>query len=166
MRSRIEIFTAFFSIIIGIKLLLESAWYIYAYNFSSILFLVMTPMISLIYQFIMGILLISSGYYLFKHDRRSVLLYKLTGTLIMLYPANQYLLTRYEVLWTDQNLYLFLIAPLGLFLYFFILQKKYRFPEKNINILKLEKVSILIGISIVLLINILFHSWNYLDRVL
>lgn len=161
-RGIAEIILSFFSIIAGIILTFHSAYLIYAYHFSSILFLFMVPMTVLISELVIGLFLASSGFYLLSNHRNQTIFYKLTGILIMLYPLNLNLLEFLRQYWSTNSLKIFIVFPLGLFLYLFMWQRKYRMSEENYKTMKRDKIKLTFVLLTYILIDALFYNWNYL----
>ena len=161
-RDIAEIIISFFSIIAGIILTYHSAYLIYAYHFTRILFLIMVPMTELISELVIGLFLAYSGFYLLSNHRKQTIFYKLTGILIMLYPFNQNLIDLLRHYWSTYSLMIFIVFPLGLFLYLFMRQQKYRLKEENYKTMKSDKIKLAFVLLTFILIDALFYNWNYL----
>jgi hypothetical protein len=161
-RSIIEIILSFLSIVAGIILTYHSAYLIYAYHFSSKLFLFMVPMTELISELVIGLFLTFSGSYMLLNHRNKTVFYKLTGMLIMLLPFNLNLLDLLRQIWWTNSLWTFVISPLGLFLYLFMRQRQYRISEDNYKTLKNDKIKLTFVFLTYILIDVLFYNWNYL----
>jgi hypothetical protein len=161
-RDVAEIILSLFSIIAGIILTYLSAYLIYAYHFSSILFLFMVPMTELISELVIGLFLASSGFYLLSQHRKQTVFYKLTGILIMLYPFNLNLLELLSQYWSTNSMRIFVVFPLGLFFYLFFRKRKYRMNEENYKIMKSDKIKLTFVFLTYILIDALFYNWNYL----
>ncbi len=161
-RDVAEIILSLFSIIAGIILTYHSAYLIYAYHFSSLLFLFMVPMTELITELVIGLFLTSSGFYLLSNHRKQTTFYKLTGILIMVYPFNQNLINLLRHYWSTYSLIIFIVFPLGLFLYLFTRKRKYRMNEVNYKAMKMDKIKLMFVLLTYILIDALFYNWNYL----
>lgn len=146
------------SLFFGLILTLNSAYYIWAYNFTGILFLFMLPVTILVSELIIGLFLTFSGYCLITSRRISVLLYKMTGILMILYPINQFILDKLDSLPFDNYLIPYLFLPFGLFLYALMHSKKYKEFDKKHKRLKSEIIKIVIGLEIFILIDVIFYS--------
>ena len=157
-----EIIIGVLSIIAGVLLTSQAVYLLYAYHFSSILFLFMVPMTELISELAIGLFLTSSGFYLLSNHRKQTIFYKLTGILIMLYPFNLNLLELLRQYWSTNSLRIFIVFPLGLFLYLFMRQQKYRMNEENFITMKSDKIKLAIVLLTFILIDALFYNWNYL----
>lgn len=155
------------TLILGITLTINSAFFIWAYNFSSILFLFMMPMTILISEFIIGLTLVFSGYYLIVNRMKSILLYKISGILIILYSINHSILTQIDnSVWHGDYKNPYFILPFGVLIILISFIPKYRSLDKKYKIINSEMVKICIGVALYLIIDILFYSWNYLDKTL
>lgn len=147
----IEYIIAIISFVSGILLIYFSTYFIYAYNFTSMLWLIMESMVILVSKLIIGILLVISTILIRK--RKGPLLYRLSGMLITLYPININL----PDLWDRNNLFdILIISPIGLLLYLFFNQKRYKQHNKLRN-----KSLLSISLLIYLIVDIIFYHWNY-----
>ena len=162
----IEKLLSIISLLFGLILTIESAYFIWAYNFSSILFFMMIPMTILVSELIIGLFLTFSGYYMIVNLRKSVLFYKMAGVLMILYPLNHFILDRLGYIWLDNYYIPYVILPFGLFLYILMYRKKNTDLDKTQKSLRLEIIKIVIGLVIFIMIDAFFCSWNYLDRIL
>lgn len=162
----IEKLISILSLVIGLILSYESIYLIYAYNFSSILFLFMIPMTSLISNLIIGLFLIYSSLNLISSNKRTTFFYKLTGILIMLHPINLNLLDYFKNDWTIRSLFILILIPFGSILYIVFNQKKYKSSEQTLTMFRYDIVKVTIGLFTFLLIDLFFWGWNYLDRIL
>lgn len=165
-RSVTEFIISFLSILVGITLIYNSAYFIYAYHFTSILFYLMLPMTTLISELIIGLFLTFSGFYLITNNRKQTFFNKLTGILIIFYTLNEISLYTLRYGWSYEYLRYLFFLPFGLFLYLFIRQKKYTILEESYHLLRSDKVKIVAGLTFFLVIDILLYSWNYTDRIL
>jgi hypothetical protein len=161
-RDVAETILSLFSILTGIILTYHSAYLIYAYHFTSILFLFMVPMTELISELAIGLFLTSSGFYLLSNHRKQTIFYKLTGILIMVYPFNQNLIDFLRHHWSTYSLIIFIVFPIGLFLFLFMLKRKYRMNEENYKTIKMDKIKLMFVLLTYILIDALFYNWNYL----
>ena len=160
-QSKIEIIVGFLSILFGFILTYVSLDFLYAYHFSSRLFLVMIHMTELVSALVIGLFLSFSGFYLLRNHSRLTVFYKLTGMLIMLYPFNLNFLEYLKEVWSTFSLMFFMVFPLGLFLFLFMRQSKYTINEGNYRILKLDKSKLTFVLLIYFLIDIIFYNWYY-----
>jgi len=165
-RNAIEIIISSISILVGVTLIYNLAYLIYAYHFTSILFYLMLPMTTLISELIIGLFLTFSGFYLLTNNRKLTLFNKLTGLLIVIYSLNQILLAQLRYEWNYDSLIYAIVLPVGVFLYLFMRQKKYTILEVSYHRLVSDKIKLTIGLSVFLMIDILFYSWDYTDRFL
>ena len=161
-RNLIEIIISLLSVFIGIILIYQSIYFIYAYNSGTVLFLFMSPMTNLISELMIGLFLTFSGFYLMTNNKKQTFFYKFTGILIMIFPLNEFLLLLIGNKVFAESLLLFIFFC-GLFLYIFIRQKKYTIHEENCHYLKQDIVKTVIAIAAFLLIDVSFYSWNYFD---
>jgi hypothetical protein len=157
-----EIIIGVLSIIAGVLLTSQTVYLLYAYHFSSILFLFKVPMTELISELVIGLFLAFSGFYLLSNHRKQTIFYKLTGILIMLYPFNLNLLEFLRQYWSTYSLMIFIVFPLGLFLYLFMRQQKYRLKEENYKTMKNDKIKLAFVLLTFTMIDALFYNWNYL----
>ncbi len=165
-RNITEVIISSLSILAGITLIYDSCYLIYAYHFTSILFLFMLPMTTLISELVIGLFLSFSGFYFLTNNRILTSFNKLTGILIVLFSLNQILLNQLRYEWTYESLMYFIVLPFGVFLYLFMKQKKYAIHEENYPRLRPDRIKIIIGLSIYLMIDVFFYSWDYMDRIL
>lgn len=154
------------SLFVGSIMCYNSVYLIYAYNFTGILFMFMTPMTSLVSNLIIGLLLICSGLNLISNNNKTTFYYKLTGILIMLFPINLNILDYLNGYWTTSSLLFLILIPIGIILYVVFDQKKYKSSEQPLNIFHLDTMKFTIGILAFLLIDIFLNNWNSLDRTL
>jgi len=154
------------SLLFGLKLTISSAYYIWAYNFSSILFLFMIPMTILVSELLIGLFMTLSGYYMIVNGEKSVFFYKMAGILMILYPLNHFILDKLDFIWLDNYFIPYLILPFGLFIYILMFRKTNTNIDKKQESFRLELVKIVLGLVIFILIDVIFCSWNYLDRIL
>jgi hypothetical protein len=157
-----EIIIGVLSIIAGVLLTSQTVYLLYAYHFSSILFFFMVPMTELISELAIGLFLTFSGFYLLSNHRKQTIFYKLTGILIMIYPLNQNLLELLRHYWSTNSLRIFIVFPLGLFLYLFMRKREYRMNEENYKTMKMDKIKLAFVLLTYILIDALFYNWNYL----
>lgn len=162
MRNIPEIIIGGFSIIGGVLLTVQTVYLLYAYHFSSILFVFMVPMIELISELVIGLFLASSGFYLLSNHREQTKFFKITGILIMLYPFNLNLLELLRHYWSTNSLRIFIVFPLGLFLYLFMRKRKYTMNEENYKAMRMDKIKLAFVLLIYSMIDALFYNWNYL----
>lgn len=139
------------SLFFGGGLTIDSAYLIWAYNFTGGLFLFMFPMTILITEFIIGLVLTFAGVYTFVNSRTSVKLYNQVGVLMILYPLNNFIM---DVCMSGYYVPIIML-PIGLFLYMLIIIDNKESNKKQIFLIY-DLFRILIGIGIFILIDVLF----------
>jgi len=150
-KTKSEYIICILSLMIGVFLIYNSTYFIYAYHFTGWLFLMMFPMITLIAWLIIGLFLVlSSMCLLLSNNLLSVSLYKFSSTIIILYPFNEMLFNYYGDFILSSIIFL-----AGIFLYLFFNRKRYIQNEK------LKIYIPLLGLFLYLCIDILFFSWCY-----
>lgn len=164
--SFLESLISICSILAGLYLLYFSVYHIIAYHFSSILFFIMLPMISLISDLLLGILLIYSGLGFLRQRMNSIDFYKFSGIFIMLYPFNMNILDFLKNDWTINSLNILWVFPIGLFLIMIFRQKKYNSLVLDSTFFRLDSAKFAICLILFLLIDTGFFKWNYLNRIL
>jgi hypothetical protein len=157
--SKMDKLLSLFSFVYGFFLIIDSAYFIWAYNFSSILFFIMIPMIILISELVIGLFLTISGFLLINDKESFIILYEMTGILMILSSVNHFCLFKFEYFIGP-----YVTLPFGFFLCALMNRKKSKYiveRKKGFGIVK-----IIIGIIIFIMIDFIFYSWDYLDRVL
>ncbi|MBK7212433.1 MAG: hypothetical protein IPH88_03845 [Bacteroidales bacterium] len=161
-----EIIIGFLLVVTGLLLMYNSIYFIYAYNYSSILFLFMVPMTTLVSELIISLFLVYSGYHLITNNQEQTIFIKITSIIIMIYPVNRIfidLLRHHKI--TD-SLNIILVLPLGLLLYLYISQRKFVEKEGHSSLIKKDNLKVLIGFCLFITIDLLFYSWNYMTRII
>ncbi len=153
----LELLISILLLLIGGFMIYWAIYFIYAYHFTSALWLYMQPMTTLVVELILGIFLIASAYALFTNRNIRGSLYRFSGILIMLCSINLMILEILDSYWHIQKLLYLALFPIGLFLYLFFNQKKYIDNIKNHNVVVLLGV----GVGIYFLIDIIFYNWTY-----
>lgn len=159
-RFKGERLISLFSLIIGLFLLLHSFPLIIAYHFyKGILWYFMYPMVTLVLEFMLGILLMISSRLITKQDYpKASILNRLIGILIILAPLNFYILNKIQESYYEEWFLMFLL-PYGILLILFFYQKKY---TKNISkILYSLLIYIILAIAIYTISNLAFFNWQY-----
>jgi len=123
-------------------------------------------MTTLISELVIGLFLAFSGFYFLTNSRILTSFNKLTGILLILFSLNQILLNQLRHEWTYESLMYLIVLPFGVFLYLFMKQKKYAIHEEYYPRLRPDRIKIIIGLSIYLMIDVLFYSWDYMERIL
>jgi len=146
------------SLIVGSLLIYNSVYFIYAYNFTGTLFLMMFSMTTLIPELIIGLFLVASAVCLltFKNPI-AISLYRFTSVIIILFPLNETIISLIEYPVYDEIIIILhtLIIITGILLYLFFNQKKYIYNKK------LKRYTPLLGIFLYLCIDIIFFNWCY-----
>jgi len=164
--SNSEKIIGFISLIIGLLLTYDSIYLIYAYHFTGILFMFITPMNTLVVNLIIGLLLIISSLYLLKNIVKSRLCYQLSGIIIIIYPFNENLIDIIRNDWYVNSLFIFISIPFGLLLLFYNRNKVKEQVNKKIQIHRLIIIKFLICFALYTIVDVLFMNWTYLDRIM
>lgn len=165
--SNTEKIIGILSLIAGIILTYDSIYLIYAYHFTGILFMFMTPITTLVVNLMIGIFLISSSLFSLKNNKKSSLIYKFSGIFLIIYPFNINFIDFIKNDWFDSSLYIFIIIPFGLLLLLYYNRNKFKENEK-VNIFnRLDKLKYIICFLLYVFIDIIFINWSYhLDRIM
>ena len=146
-------------LIVGILLTYQAVAVIYAYHFTDMLRFesYMICMTTLVSNLINGVILVISSLIFFFNKQKGRSLYVFSGIMLMMYTLNLNLLD--IIIYSFEMVFMLLstiIFLLGLFIYLYY-KKKASFNSIK---LKQERIYILSGIMIYLLIDIVFHNWH------
>ncbi len=166
-RKRVsEIIIDWIFVLVGVFLVYDAIYLIYAYHFTGMLFLFMLPMTTLVSQLVIGLVFIWSGVNSILDGKLQFKIRKVAGIMLVFYPINQVLLDLLSFGQSNKYIFGFVWFALGVLIYRITVRTENKKLNKESHFLRTDWKLMFLGIFIYILIDLIFYNWNFLDRVL
>lgn len=166
-RKRVsEIIIDWIFVLVGVFLVYDAIYLLYAYHFTGMLFLFMLPMTTLISQLVIGLVFIWSGVNSILDGKLQFKIRKVAGIMLVFYPINQVLLDLLSFGKSNKYIFGFVWFALGVLIYRITVRTDNKKLNKESHFLRTDWKLMFLGIFIYILIDLIFYNWNFLDRVL